>query len=246
MNKKSSFLLVAVAALFSSCSSLYMPNVPNTPMLSNQGEFHASGHVSLKGNASINTAYAVAENVGVIFSGSFINRDQNKKDFKQNLVEIGAGYFTTFGVKDDQVLEVYAGVGRGSTDKTKRDKQSDGTYIYDVQEINFNKSFLQVNYSSKKERSLRLFGNKYPLNYGTALRASYVNMNDFVRNDTKQPKEDNIFLEPIFFTRMKLNESFQLQYTTGSNFGLKNRKFLTAGNSVFSLGVVFNVGGMKK
>src|SRR5690606_12970752 len=119
-------------------------------------------------------------------------------DFKQNLVEIGAGYFTTFGVKDDQVIEVYAGVGRGNTDKSKRDKQSDGTYIYDVQEINFNKSFLQVNYSTKKERSLRLFGNKYPLNYGTALRASYVNMNNFVRNDLKQAKEDNIFLEPIF------------------------------------------------
>jgi hypothetical protein len=43
---------------------------------------------------------------------------------------------------------------------------------------------------------------------------------------------------------MRLSDAIQLQYTTGSNFGLKNRKFLTAGNSVFSLGFVVNVGGM--
>ena len=248
MNKNLSYIFFFLFFMIfcSSCSSLYMPNVPNTPMLSAPGELHASGHISLKGNASLNTAYAVAENVGVIFSGSFINRDRNKKDFRQNMVEIGAGYFTTFGVKDDQILEVYAGVGRGSTDRTFKDRQSDGTTLYDRQEIKFNKSFLQVNYSSKKERSLRLFGSRFPLNYGTALRASYVNMNTFFRNDVNQPKEDNIFLEPIFFTRMRISDVFQLQYTTGSNFGLKNRKFLAAGNSVFSLGFVLNVGGLRK
>jgi hypothetical protein len=34
-----------------------------------------------------------------------------------------------------------------------------------------------------------------------------------------------------------------LQYTTGSNFGLKNRDFLTAGSSVFTLGLIVNLGG---
>ena len=77
------------------------------------------------------------------------------------------------------------------------------------------------------------------------MRASYVNMSEFIRNDLKQPTEDNIFLEPIFFTRMVLSPAVQLQYTSGSNFGLKNRKFLTAGNSVFSLGFVINVGGLR-
>ena len=91
---------------------------------------------------------------------------------------------------------------------------------------------------------MRLFGKNFPLNYGTAIRGSYLNMKSFRLNDVNQPREDNIFIEPIFFTRMRLSDAVQLQYTTGSNFGLKNRKFLTAGNSVFSLGFVVNVGGM--
>jgi hypothetical protein len=68
-------------------------------------------------------------------------------------------------------------------------------------------------------------------------------MTDFMRNNIAQPLEDNIFIEPVFFTRLKLNQNIQLQYTSGSNFGLKNRDFLTAGNSVFTLGIVVNVGG---
>jgi len=246
MNKNPVLILAILSGVISSCSSLYMPNVPNTPMLTSTGELHAAGHLSLKGNASLNTAYAISDNLGLILNGSVINRNRSKKDFNQNLLEIGAGYFTTFGVENDRILEVYAGVGRGHSDRTYNNEAPDGSLITDRQEMKFNKSFLQVNYSSKKERSLRLFGGSYPLNYGTALRASYINMDEFRRNNVNQPKEDNIFLEPIFFTRMRLNSALQLQYTTGSNFGLKNRKFLTAGNSVFSLGFVLNVGGLKK
>ena len=70
-------------------------------------------------------------------------------------------------------------------------------------------------------------------------------MDEFYRNDLKQPTEDNIFLEPIFFTRVVLNPAVQIQYTSGSNFGLRNRKFLTAGNSVFSLGFIINANGLR-
>ncbi|HEY0770211.1 MAG TPA: hypothetical protein VGD31_07735, partial [Sphingobacteriaceae bacterium] len=88
-----------------------------------------------------------------------------------------------------------------------------------------------------------VFKKRYPLNYGTVLRLSYVTMDEFIRNDVPQPTEDNIFLEPVFFTRLVLSPSVQFQFTSGSNFGLRNRKFLTAGNSVLSLGLVINVGG---
>ena len=70
-------------------------------------------------------------------------------------------------------------------------------------------------------------------------------MIDFTRNNINQPFEDNIFIEPVFFTRLKLNENLQLQYASGSNFGLKNRDFLNAGNSVLTFGVVWNIGGTK-
>jgi hypothetical protein len=114
---------------------------------------------------------------------------------------------------------------------------------YDRHEANYNKYFLQVNFSSKRKKSLQLLGKEFPLNYGTALRASYVDMHKYTLNNKPGQEEDNIFLEPIFYTRLTLNPSVQLQYTSGSNIGLKNRETLTAAYSVFSLGFVINVGG---
>ncbi|MDQ1138844.1 hypothetical protein QE439_000225 [Pedobacter agri] len=88
-----------------------------------------------------------------------------------------------------------------------------------------------------------MFGKDFPINYGTALRISHVKMDRFFLNGVFQPKEDNIFFEPIFFTRMGLSKTIQLQYTTSSNIGLKNRDYMSAGNSIFTIGVVVNVGG---
>jgi hypothetical protein len=213
-------------------------------MLSTRGELSTGGHITLKGNASFNSAYAVGDHVGVMINGSLMNSNRTKKDFRHNLLEAGGGYFTTFGPGGNRILEVYTGLGRGSSDRTYKDKTPEGPVTYERQEVTFNKFFLQVNYSSKRKKNLRLLGHSFGLNYGTALRTSYVKMDEFTRNDVDQPKEDNIFLEPIFFTRMVLSPTVQLQYTSGSNFGLKNRKYLTAGNSVFSIGFVINVGGL--
>lgn len=219
-----------------------MPNVPNTPMLSSKEELHVAGHITLKGNVSINSAYAASNHFALLLNGSVMNSNRSKKAFSHNLIETGAGYFTTFGVEKNQILEVYAGVGKGNSERVYKDNGT-GSKTDDRQEINFTKTFLQVNYSSKRKQDLKLFGARFPLNYGTALRISQVKMTEFSRNDVTQAKEDNIFLEPVFYTRMSLSNAVKLQYTSGSNFGLKNRKFLTAGNSVFSLGLVIGVGG---
>lgn len=222
-----------------------MPNVPNSPMLSAKNEVHASGHISLKGNISVNTAYAVSDHVGVLFNAAFVNQSKTKKDYRQDLVEGGAGYFTTFGENNSRILEIYAGLGKGTTNRVFRTFENNGIITNDLQDIGFNKKFIQVNYSTKEQKSLKLFKNEYPLNYGTIFRLSHVSMDNFSRNNLEQPLEDNIFIEPVFFTRLKLNEYLQLQYTSGSNFGLKNRNFMTAGSSVFTLGIIVNVGGTK-
>lgn len=228
--------------IISSCSSVYMPNAPNTPMLSANGELSASGHVTLRGNVSLNSAYAVSDHVGVLLNGSIMNSNRERKDFKHNLIETGAGYFTTFGPENSRIFELYGGLGKGNSQRIYREENSQGLIIEDRQDFRFNKTFIQANYSSKRKQDLNLFGARFPLNYGTALRVSYLKMTDFKRANAPQSKEDNIFLEPVFFTRMAISRAVQLQYTSGSNFGLKNRKFLTAGNSVFSVGLVINVG----
>lgn len=241
--RRASLSILFLPLFISACSSVYMPNVPNTPMLTSRGELNASGHVTLKGNVSVNSAYAASDHFALLLNGSVMNSNRTKKDFRHNLIETGAGYFTTFGPDKNRILEIYAGLGKGNSERVYKDKTSTGLITEDRQEVNFNKTFFQVNYSSKRQQDFKLFGARFPLNYGTALRVSHVKMSEFFRNDVEQAKEDNIFLEPVFFTRMAISNAVQIQYTSGSNFGLKNRKFLTAGNSVFSLGLVIGVGG---
>ena len=242
--KKRTYLLIFSVALISSCSSVYMPNVPNTPMLSTKGEFSGGGHISLRGNASVNGAYAISEHFGALFSGSLMDNDGRSKDYKHRLVEVGGGYFNNFGPDDNRIIEVYAGYGLGKTDRVFRQfDDNDVLTNTDVEEVTYNKTFFQVNYSSKKTDNIRMFGKDFPVNFGTALRISNVEMKTFMRNGVGQLREGNVFLEPIFFTRMRVSDNFQLQYTSSGNFGLNNRKFISAGNSLFTIGAVFNVGG---
>ncbi|SMC93704.1 hypothetical protein [Pedobacter nyackensis] len=246
MIKKLKLPLFIATIFASSCSSVYMPNVPNTPMLSQKGEFSGGLHISPRINTSINGAYAVSDHIGVLFSGSYINREKKSKDYRQKLVEIGGGWFDTFGPDNNRIIEIYAGFGAGNTDRVFREFDDNDILISrDVEEITYSKTFLQVNYSSKKNSNLRLFGTNYPLNYGTALRISNVDMKTFMRNSMGQVREGNIFLEPIFFTRMRLNETIQLQYTTSGTFGLNSRKHMNAGNSIFTIGAVINLNGKK-
>ena len=235
------FVLFISILLLSSCSSIYIPSVPNTPMLTTQGEIAAGAHISLKGNFNFNSAYAVTNHFALLANGATMNNEKDKKDIKHKMIEFGAGYFDTFGPDKNRILEIYAGFGSGKSERVFREFDKD-----DFQESKYDKKFIQVNYSSKKVDNLRLFGVDFGLNYGTALRMSFVKTNDFFRNGMLQPNENNIFLEPVFFTRMILSDEVQLQYTSGSNFGLKSRKFLNAGNSVFSVGVVVNLGRLPK
>jgi hypothetical protein len=175
--------LPVLAALgLSSCSSLYIPNVPNTPMLSTKGEFSGGAHVSIGGNLSLNGAYAASNHFGVIGSASLLNNDRRRKDLNQKLVEIGGGYFNTFGPDDNRIIEVYAGFGSGKTDRTYFHYDNDILTSTEHQETTYNKTFFQVNYSSKKANTLKLFGKVFPINYGTAIRISQVEMKTFLIN----------------------------------------------------------------
>jgi hypothetical protein len=243
------FRLIAALFVLSAfgCSSIYMPSVPNTPMLTTQGELAAGAHMSLKGNFNFNSAYAVSNHFAVLANGAYLKNDSRKKDVKHKMIEVGGGFFNTFGPDKNRIIEVYAGLGTGRNERLSKTLDDNKNVIgTDFQEAKYEKKFIQVNYSSKKKSNLKLFGANFGLNYGTALRVSFAKTNDFYRNGILQANEDNIFLEPIFFTRMILSDQVQLQYTSGSNFGLKSRKFLNAGNSVFSIGAVVNLGRAPK
>ena len=124
---------------------------------------------------SFNTAYAVTNNFAVMFNGGFMNNESRKKDTENNTIEAGAGYFTTFGPDKNRVIEVYGGVGSGKSVRLVRDFDANEVLTNtDNQSANYDKKFIQVNYSSLKKDNINLFGVKFGLNYGTALRMSFV------------------------------------------------------------------------
>lgn len=239
------FIILVLALSFVSCSSLYMPNVPATPMFQNQGEIHVAAHANIKGNVSGNLGVAVGNHLAIIANGSYIDQSGNNNRnelFKQYLIEGGLGYFTKIGKEKRQVLEIYGGYGRGSSAEVHRRASTTGMQPVETQNIDFDKIFVQINYSSTRRKKLNLFGKPRTLNYGTAIRASRVDMTAFLINNLSSPEEEALFIEPLFYTRMELNNGFQVQYTNGFNFNVVDNTYLKAGNAVFTLGLTYNFG----
>ena len=106
-------ILFFTILIFNCCSPSYVPNVINTPLLSNQGEFQMGIHTGLSGTDP-QFAYAVTDHVGLMLNGSFANRKSDSSDsyHKHNFGELGAGYFTKF--LDNGRLEVFTGMGFGN------------------------------------------------------------------------------------------------------------------------------------
>lgn len=237
--------LISGSIIIQSCSSIYMPNVPATPMFRNKGEGYVAAHANIKGNVSATAGVAVTEHVAVLASGSIIDNQRSNPRFSQKLGEAALGYYTTMGKQKRQVLEFYAGYGLGKTIDADVRASTTGYDVVESRNLDFDKIFVQVNYSSTRKNKLNLFGGKKELNYGTAIRVSRVQMKDFTVNGLETQKEENLFIEPVFFTRLELNKGFQLQYTSGFNIGVADNAYLKAGNSVFTLGLTYNFGRKK-
>ncbi|WP_126546782.1 hypothetical protein [Hymenobacter amundsenii] len=233
----SAFLLLPLLA---GCSSLYFPPPPQVPLLTQKGEWSASMHTNLSQNTAIQGAYAVSDHLGVMGSASFLHTNKKKEAVDHDFAELGLGYFTR--IADHRVLEVYGGYGGG---RTKRVERTPTEGITRTLEGGLNKYFVQVNYTSKEKKSYHVLGRDWPLTYGTAMRASYVTLTDFHLNRQPAFNEDNIFFEPITYARVKLVGPLDAQFISGSNFGLKHRKFLKASNSVFQFGIIVNLGGQE-
>ncbi|KAA9332113.1 hypothetical protein F0P96_11535 [Hymenobacter busanensis] len=233
-------LLLLPLPLLASCASIYYPTPAPVPMFTQKGEFNASVQANLKENFTAQLAYAPADHVGLIANGSSLHNKTKKRYLEQDLGEFGAGYFTKFGPAQNRILEVYAGAGFG---RAKREEFARGETPYQLQDGRLEKYFLQVNYTKKKKEAYTILGHDWQLRYGAAMRLSYVNLSDFRLNGVRAPGEDNIFFEPVTYTRINLFGPLKFQFMSGWNIRLKNRKYLTAGNSVSSFGFVLNLGG---
>lgn len=235
--------LAGLAVLFflSGCSSIYLPNVPATPMLRERGEVYAAGHVNPKGHVSGSLATAVTDQIAVLGNASYLDHGLHSNEYlKQWLVEGAMGYYTKIGKEKKQILELYGGYGVGHSLQEDKRASTQGYDVVEARDMDFDKIFLQVNYSSTRDRQVNLFGDQRELSFGTAIRVSRIAMNSFRLDDIAQPKEDIFLIEPVFYTRLQLVKGLQLQYSSGFNIGLNNNEYLKAGNSVLALGLVYN------
>ncbi|MBK9637628.1 MAG: hypothetical protein IPO63_07360 [Bacteroidetes bacterium] len=108
--------------LFTSCVTLYKPNVIHSPLLKEKGKFNSSASLGLSGCGLFNlqAAYAVSNHTGVLIDGMYHLKNQKSDDssvekLKMFFGEVGAGYFTTFGDKKNGLFQCYGGGGYGST-----------------------------------------------------------------------------------------------------------------------------------
>lgn len=228
--------------LLSSCASVYFPPPAAAPMLTQKGEFSGGLHTNWKANVSAQGAYAVGEHVGLIGTASFLHHNGRRKLYEQDFGELGVGYHTRFGLNDSRILEAYVGAGYGAGKLIERPKAGSLDLTQTV-EARMEKYFAQVNYTKKKREAFEFLGRTWEFRYGAAMRLSYLNTPELIVNGRRIPGEDNIFFEPVSYTRIGLIGPLKFQSMSGWNFGLKNRKYLTAGNSVFSLGLIVNLGG---
>jgi len=228
------FLLALVG--FTGCSSLYFPPPPHVPLLTHEGEFYGAVSTNQHNNYALQGAYALTNHLGAAGTFSSLHRKKTDRTEGIDFGELSLGYFTR--LPDKRVLEVYVGGGVGHTERQERDGEQRTT-----QNLvgSLSKMFAQVNYARKKRDSIHLFNHDFPFTYGAALRMSYVTLDNFQINNMAAPGENNVFFEPITFTRTQIAGPVQLQLLSGQIFGFRSNKYLKAANSVFQVGIVINL-----
>ena len=113
--------LLLLALVFQACAPAYTPNVVNTPLLSNKGEIQAGIGTGVSG-FDPQLTYALSDNLGIMFNGSFCNRKNTDVDddsditnyHKHSFFEAAAGYYKKVSHKGR--LEIFSGYGFGTVD----------------------------------------------------------------------------------------------------------------------------------
>ena len=115
MKTNSIFYLVSIVLVLGSCAPAYVPNVINSPMLSEKMDLNIAGYTGTAGY-DLQGAFAITDNIGIMVNGSFADRtsDSTNSYHKHVFLEAGPGYFTKVG--NSGIVEIYGGFGIGNVD----------------------------------------------------------------------------------------------------------------------------------
>ncbi len=177
--------LVFVFVVLSSCSPEYIPNMVNSPMFSNAGEFQATVATGTS-NFDAQTAFAITDNIGIMVNGSFGNETNDSTDdfHKHTFIEGGIGYYNKIG--DKGRYEIYGGFGTGSVEGFFEDALFDS----EITNANYNRFFVQPGIGM----STGIFDGSF------SPRFVLIQMNPQGTDITSGSY--NVFIEPVFTSKV--------------------------------------------
>ncbi len=145
---KKAINLLALILIFVSCSPEYIPNMVNSPMFSNQGEFQitiaagkespdAESEVSIT-NFDAQTALALTDHFGIMINGSYgkEKNDAPSSFHEHSFLEAGMGYYDKF--RNKYRYEVFGGYGFGKTQG-----YFENGFVDEITNVRYNRYFIQ-------------------------------------------------------------------------------------------------------
>jgi hypothetical protein len=170
-------ILILLVVCSASCLPLYFPTPHNAPMLSNKGEFQATGYIGM--HNGIQAAYGISDNIGIMANYSNANfnaHETYKKYWSFPSADLGIGYFSNR--EGFPKFEIYGGAGLGKINSS---------VIFDTiddENMLIKRAFIQPAIGTSRAFDRFKFENSF------ALRFSAVE----IYNQTKY------FAEPAIFT----------------------------------------------
>ena len=196
------YTLLLLILIFSSCTTVYIPNEINAPAFNEPNQF--KGGIAI-GNSGTNLqlGFSFYKHFAAIGDISYLDRKSSEPRF-QRTWSLGLGYFTRISQSDSMFYEVFGGYGNGRTNSAYEDQFLTNGPGYE--NADYNRFYVTQNISFQQEF----------IDFIISVRLSYFS---FTRYESREfinpvlPKA--IGIEPAFKIRMGgefLKIKFQLGY----------------------------------
>lgn len=215
------FLLTIV---FTSCSPEYIPNMVNSPMFTNAGEFQATIATG-NSNFDAQTAVAITDHLGIMVNGSYGNETSDSSDnfHKHTFIEAGFGYYEKIG--ETFRYEMYGGYGFGEVEGYFKN-----SFIDEISNARYNRFFIQPGIGI----STGIYDGSF------SPRFAIVQMNP--KGSNFQVGDYNVFFEPVITSKIGYKYvKFIAQFGISLPLGDQDLNY-DYQVFIFNFGLNFNIG----
>jgi len=221
------FIISLSAVFFYSCAAVYVPNVAHTEFYEGAGDISVSGFSGSTGFDG-QLSCAVTDNIYIYGAAAFLNEDstlENNDDFLEHSYQEGAiGYYHIMGSSGRYTMHM--GYGQGEAEAV------DNYVFFGDRNIKATGKYRKYFFQSCLGMSNNV------VDFGGAIRYSYVDFYEFKSASETREHIYNHFIEPTFFVRLgyKYIKS-HFQYSLA--FGLRNNSPFDYRVNRISLGLTF-------